>query len=182
MYFDSGRAPGPAGQHHPLASPYGRFRARDGYLNVAVARPAMWDKLAHVLGRPEWLEDARFSDALARLAHRDALTAEIDAVLANGDVDHWVRVINAAGIPAGPVLDLAQVFSDPQVLARGMRVALAHPEVGTFETTGLPVKLESSPGAIERRPPLLGEHTDEVLRECGLDDAEIAELRADAAI
>lgn len=182
MYFDSGQAPGPAGQHHPLASPYGRFRARDGYLNVAVVRPAMWEKLAHALGRPGWLDDERFADGLARVVNRDALTAEIEAVLADGDVEHWVGVINEAGVPAGPVLDLAQVFSDPQVLARGMRVALEHPEVGTFETTGLPVKLESSPGAIERRPPLLGEHTEEVLRECGLDDEEIAALRAAAAI
>ena len=81
-------------------------------------------------------------------------------------------------MPTGPVLDLAQVFADPQVLARRMLVELPHPEVGTFRTTGLPVELSRSPGAIERRPPLHGEHTDEVLRECGLSRDELASLRA----
>ena len=90
--------------------------------------------------------------------------------------------INAAGVPCGPVLDIAQVFADPQVRARAMYVALPHPEVGTFQTTGLPVKLSRTPGAIERRPPLFGEHTDEVLRECGIDGAEIAALRAARAV
>ena len=182
MFFESGEAPGPAGQHHPLSSPYGRFRARDGYLNIAAGRPSMFEDLARVLGREDWLQDPRFADPVARVRNRDALSAEIDAVLAAQPVDHWVELINAAGVPAGPVFDLAQVFSDPQVLAREMRVALEHPEVGTFETTGIPVKLGSSPGRIERRPPLLGEHTDEVLRECGLDDTEIASLRTQRII
>jgi len=182
MFFESGEAPGPAGQHHPLSSPYGRFRARDGYLNIAAGRPSMFEDLAGVLGREDWLRDPRFADPVARVVNRDALSAEIDAALAAQPVDHWVEVINAAGVPAGPVLDLAQVFADPQVLARGMRVALEHPEVGTFETTGIPVKLESSPGRIERRPPLLGEHSDEVLHECGLDDAEIGALRSSGIV
>jgi crotonobetainyl-CoA:carnitine CoA-transferase CaiB-like acyl-CoA transferase len=182
MYFESGAVPGPAGQHHPLASPYGRFRARDGYVNVAAGRPAMFEKLARTLGREDWLDDPRFRDAVVRIQNRDALTAEIESVLARADVAHWVEAINAAGVPTGPVLDLAQVFADPQILAREMLVELPHPEVGTFKTTGLPVKLGASPGAIARRPPLLGEHTGEVLRECGLSDAEIAALREEKVI
>jgi crotonobetainyl-CoA:carnitine CoA-transferase CaiB-like acyl-CoA transferase len=177
MYFETGQAPGPAGQHHPLSSPYGRFRARDGYLNIAAGNDAMWSKLARALERDAWLSDPRFANALERLRNRDALSAEIDAVLATQDVAHWVEHINAAGVPCGPVLDMQQVFADPQVLAREMLVQLAHPEVGTFKTTGLPVKLSRTPGRIARRPPLLGEHTDEVLRECGIADAEIRQLR-----
>jgi len=182
MYFESGHVPGPAGQHHPLTAPYGRFAARDGYLNIAAANDAQWQKLAEVLGRPEWLRDPRYVGLLERRAHRDELTAEIEAALRARDVADWVERINAAGVPCGPVLDIAQVFADPQVRARAMYVALPHPEVGTFQTTGLPVKLSRTPGAIERRPPLFGEHTDEVLRECGIDGAEIAALRAARAV
>jgi formyl-CoA transferase/CoA:oxalate CoA-transferase len=177
MYFESGRVPGPAGQHHPLASPYGRFRAADGYLNIAAGNDAMWKKLAVALGHSEWIADARFAGVLERVANRDALTAEIETVLDGADVDHWIEVINAAGVPCGPVLDIGQVFSDPQVLAREMLAQMEHPEIGVFKTTGLPVKLSRTPGGLERRPPLLGEHTDEVLRECGIDAHEIADLR-----
>ncbi len=177
MFFESGAAPGPAGQHHPLSSPYGRFRARDGYLNIAAAKPAMWERLARELSRDAWLADERFADPVARVRNREALTREIESALQAADVAHWVERLNEVGIPAGPVLDLEQVFADPQVLARQMLVELAHPQVGTFKTTGLPVKLSDSPGRIERRPPLLGEHTDEVLSDAGLSASEIAELR-----
>jgi CoA:oxalate CoA-transferase len=182
MYFEAGQIPGPAGQHHPLSSPYGRFRARDGYLNIAAGNDDMWRKLAQTLERESWLEDGRFSNALERVLHRDELTAEIESALEKRDVADWVDVLNAAGVPAGPVLDIGQVFSDPQVLARDMLVELPHPEVGSFKTTGLPVKLSATPGRIERRPPLLGEHTDEVLRECGLEPDEIERLRAEQVI
>jgi len=182
MFFESGNAPDPAGQHHPLASPYGRFHARDGYLNITAGGPPMWRKLAAVLGHEEWLEDPRFKGPVERIQNREALSAEIDAVLSKQDVAHWVQLINDAGVPCGPVLDIAQVFSDPQVLARQMLVELPHPEVGTFKTTGLPIKLSETPGAIERRPPLLGEHTDEILRAAGLTPSEITQLRSDEVI
>ena len=185
MYFESDRAPGPAGQHHPLSSPYGRFLARDGYLNIAAGNEAMWRALVSCLlaeRASEWLDDPRFAQAAARVRHRDALTAAIEQELARDDVVGWVETLNAAGVPCGPVLDLEQVFADPQVLARAMRVELPHPERGRFVTTGLPVKLSATPGAIERRPPLHGEHDSEVLAECGLSQDEIAALRANGVI
>ena len=182
MYFERGKAPGPAGQHHPLSAPYGRFRARDGYLNIAAGSEPMWRELARELGRDDWLTDERFAHPGQRLRHRDELTAELEDALASAGVDRWVERLNAAGVPAGPVLDIEQVFSDPQVLARRMLVELPHPELGTFLTTGLPVKLSESPGAIERRPPLHGEHTEEVLSELGLSPGEIAALRKEEVI
>jgi crotonobetainyl-CoA:carnitine CoA-transferase CaiB-like acyl-CoA transferase len=177
MYFDSDSAPGPAGQHHPLASPYGRFRARDGYLNIAAGNDGMWGKLVVALDRPALADDPRFASPGARIKNRAALTTELETTLAARPVAAWVDLLNGAGIPTGPVLDMAQVFADPQVLARQMLVELPHPEIGTFKTTGLPVKLAGTPAKIERRPPLLGEHTDEVLREYGVSAEEIAALR-----
>ncbi len=176
MFFERGQVPGPAGQHHPLSSPYGRFRARDGYLNIAAGSEPMWEKLARALGHPEWIADERFAGALERLKNRDLLTETLESVLAGGDVTHWVEQINAAGVPCGPVLDIGQVFSDPQVLARKMLVELPHPEVGTDKTTGLPIDLSDTPGAIKRPPPLLGQHTREILTEAGLTPAEIRDL------
>ncbi len=181
MYFDSGKAPGVAGQHHPLASPYGRFKARDGYMNITAGAEKMWLGVCEVLGHPEWREDSRFRDPAQRVRNRDELTHAMEEALSKADVTTWVERLNEAGVPSGPVLDLEQVFNDPHVLARQMLVELPHPEIGTFKTTGLPIKLSETPGAIERRPPLLGEHTDEVLAECGLDPAEIARLR-DASV
>ena len=182
MYFERDADPGPSGQHHPLSSPYGRFRASDGYLNIAAGNEEMWRRLAHALDRPAWLDDPRFADAGARVRHRDALTDEIERVLAEGDVAHWVEVINAGQVPCGPVLSIEEVFRDPQVLARRMLVELPHPEVGTFRTTGLPVELSDTPGAIERRPPLHGEHGREVLEEAGLSADEIHALTEAGAL
>ena len=177
MYFESGVAPGPSGQHHPLSSPYGRFRVGERWLNVAAANDAIWERLARAVGRPEWLADPRFAGVLERVRHRDELTRELEAALAGESVEHWVARLNAAGVPAGPVLDMAEVFADPQVLAREMLVELEHPEVGRFRTTGIPVKLARTPGRIERRPPLHGEHSEEVLLECGVARDEVDALR-----
>jgi crotonobetainyl-CoA:carnitine CoA-transferase CaiB-like acyl-CoA transferase len=181
-YFETGSAPGPAGQHHPLSSPYGRFRARDGYLNLAAPSDRIWKRLVEALDRPAWLEDARFATPIARLKEREALTRELEDVLGQGDVAHWVEHLNAAGVPTGPVLDVEQLFADPQVAAREMLLELPHPEVGTFRTTGLPIKLSETPGAVRRAPPLHGEHTDVVLGECGFDASAIARLRQEEVI
>jgi crotonobetainyl-CoA:carnitine CoA-transferase CaiB-like acyl-CoA transferase len=182
MYFESGRSPGPAGHHHPLTAPAGRFRARDGYLIIAAANDAIFDRLALALGHPEWAADERFRDVGARLRNRPALFAALEEALASDDVDAWVERLNAAGVPAGPVLGLAEVFQDPQVLAREMLVRLPHPEREAFLTTGLPVKLSETPGAIRSAPPLHGEHTAPVLREAGYSEAEIAALAKDGVI
>ena len=149
MFFDRGTSPGPAGQHHPLSSPYGRFAAKDGYLNIAAGNEKMWGKLASALGKSEWVDSELFHDSSSRIKNRQTLTEEIEKVLSNRSVDSWVELINSAGVPCGPVLNMQEVFENPQVLARNMKVEMPHPEVGTFITTGLPVKLSETPVIIE---------------------------------
>jgi formyl-CoA transferase/CoA:oxalate CoA-transferase len=157
MYFESGKSPGPAGHHHPLTAPAGRFRARDGFLIVAAANDAIFDRLALALGHSEWVLDERFRDVPARMRNRGDLFGALEEVFATNDVAHWVEVLNAAGVPAGPVLGLAEVFADPQVLAREMLVRLPHPERESFLTTGLPTARRSSSRAsstsTSRAPP-----------------------------
>jgi crotonobetainyl-CoA:carnitine CoA-transferase CaiB-like acyl-CoA transferase len=177
IYFDSGEAPGPAGHHHPLSSPYGRFRAADGFLNIAAGTDRIWERLCEAVGREDWKKNPRFLNGLERLRNRDALTGELEGELGRATVAEWVERLNEAGIPCGPVYALDQVFEDPQVLARGMRVELPHPILGTFRTTGPPLKFERTPVRVERRPPLLGEHTDEVLEELGVPEPERRALR-----
>ncbi len=142
----------------------------------------MWGKLASALGKSEWVDSERFHDSSSRIKNRQTLTEEIEKVLSNRSVDSWVELINSAGVPCGPVLNMQEVFENPQVLARNMKVEMPHPEVGTFITTGLPVKLSETPGKIERRPPLHGEHTEEILREFGIEDTEIDFLKRESVI
>ena len=177
MLFESDRAPGPAGHHHPLASPYGRFKAKEGYLNIAAGNGATWERLCGALGREDWISDERYAGPVDRLRNRDELTAELEVELGRAPVSEWVERLNAAGVPSGPVYSLDQVFADPQVLARDMLVELPHPKLGSFKTTGLPIKWSDTPTAIARRPPLLAEHTDEVLGELGVSAEEIAVLK-----
>jgi crotonobetainyl-CoA:carnitine CoA-transferase CaiB-like acyl-CoA transferase len=149
---------------------------------VAAANDAIFDRLALALGHSEWVLDERFRDVPARMRNRPALFAALEEVFATDDVARWVERLNAAGVPAGPVLGLADVFADPQVLAREMLVRLPHAERGSFLTTGLPVKLSETPGAIRCAPPLHGEHTAAVLAEAGYGAAEIERLAKDGVI
>jgi formyl-CoA transferase len=182
MVFESGEPPGPAGHHHPLSSPYGRFKGSDGYINIAAGSQSIWQRLARAMKREDWLKDERFADPVARLRNRDALSAEIEAELASARVEDWVERLNHAGVPSGPVYSLDQVFADPHVLAQEMLVELPHPVIETFRTTGLPVKFSATPTRIERRPPLLAEHTHEVLRSLGCGEEEIQALSARGVI
>jgi CoA:oxalate CoA-transferase len=181
IYFETGKNPVPAGNHHPLVSPHGTFQAADRPFNISVGNPAMWKKFVALIGRPELEEDERFRGVRRRVQNRAALTAEVNAALAAHPADYWIDELNKAGIPSGPILTMEEVFAHPQIAAREMLLRIPHPKLGTFLTTGLAAKLSESPGHISR-PPLFGEHTDEVLAAHGFGPEERARLRAEAVI
>jgi CoA:oxalate CoA-transferase len=178
MYFATGTPPPLAGNHHPLAAPYGVFRAADRPFNIACGNERQWRALCDAVGATELGADARFATAPARVGNRAALTAALEARLQKRTAAEWIAALNARDIPSGPINDMAEVFADAQVRARAMYVELAHPVLGTLRTTGVPVKLSASPGAVRTVPPELGADTDAVLAAAGCSAAEIAALRA----
>ena len=176
IYFETGKNPVPSGNHHPLVSPHGTFQAADRPFNISVGNPTMWKKFAALIGRPELETDDRFQGVRRRVKNRAALTAEVNAALAAHPAAYWIDELNRAGIPAGPILTLEELFAHPQIAAREMLLRIPHPTLGTYLTTGLAAKLAASPGHITR-PPLFGEHTDEVLAAHGIGPDERTRLR-----
>ena len=177
IFFASGRAPGPQGSGHPLTAPYQAFAAEDGHVMVGAANQANWERLCRAIDRRDLLEDRRFATNAARMENLDPLVATLQQTFGTESTDHWLRVLGDAGVPCGPINDLAEVYADPQVKARDMVVELDHPTAGSTRVIGIPVKLSATPGSIRRPAPMLGEHTDEVLAEHGYTAAEIEGYR-----
>ncbi len=182
-YLVGGEVQGRWGHAHPSLVPYQAFRARDGYLLVGAGNERLWKAFCEVLGVPEWADDPRYDGNAKRVERRTELVRLIEERLAPRSRDEWVAAFAAAGLPAGPINDIAEVFADPQVQHRAMAALVEHPTAGSIRLPGVPVKFGGTPAAIQGPPPRLGEHTDEVLRGVlGLGDAEIADLRAAGAI
>ena len=166
IYFETGKTPGPAGNNHPLSSPHGVFKASDRPFNIACGNEAMWKNFVNVIGRPELGADERFKGTGRRVKNRAALSEEINRALAPHPAEYWIDLLNREGIPAGPILTIEEMFKHPQTAAREMLLKMPHPQLGEYLTTGLAAKLEATPGKVTR-PPLVGEHTDEVLAAHG---------------
>jgi crotonobetainyl-CoA:carnitine CoA-transferase CaiB-like acyl-CoA transferase len=181
ILFETGKTPGPTGNHHPLSSPHGVFKASDRPFNIACGNEAMWRKFAPAIGRAELMDDERFKTTRLRVRNRAALTAEINRALASQPAEYWIELLNREGIPSGPILTVEEILAHPQIAAREMLLKLPHPILGTFMTTGLAVKLGDTPGKITR-PPLAGEHTDDVLATFGFARDEIERLRTSGAV
>src|SRR3984893_2450229 len=177
IYFETGTTPAPAGNNHPLSSPHGVFKASDRPFNIACGNEAMWKKFVGVIARPELADDERFKSSGRRIKNRADLTEEINRALASHPAEHWIQLLNREGIPSGPILTIEEMFKHPQTAAREMLLKMPHPELGEYLTTGLAAKLESTPGIITR-PPLVGEHTDEVLAGAGYSQEELKRLRS----
>ncbi len=175
-YFATQTAPKRIGNRHASIAPYEMFRASDGYVNVAAANEPMWQRFCRALDLAGLLADARFATNPARVTNREALSSAIEARLALLTVAEVIDRLERAEVPVGPVYNLAQVFADPQSEHLGMAMPTPHPKVPDLRTTGFPYRLSETPPEVRCPPPLLGEHTAEVLREVGYTDAEIEAL------
>ncbi len=174
--------PQQAGNNHPTSIPTGVFKTLDGHINIAASGGAIYARLVDILGDPEMGSDPRFADGAARSKHRDALNARIEAVTLTRSSAEWVEVLNGAGVPCGPIYSIDQVFADPQVQHLQMAQPVENAVLGHQEVVGQAIELSRTPSAIRRATPELGEHTDEILAQLGLDRTEIDALRASGAI
>lgn len=182
-YLVSGDSPGRFGNAHPTIVPYQSFRARDGFFCLAVGNDGQWQKLCALLNQPALAQDPRFATNPARVQHREELIARLQEIFQAQELDFWLEEIAAAGIPCGPVQTVDQVFSDPQVLARGMVWMMPHPTAGEISLVGSPLKLSETPVAARLHPPLLGEHTEEVLTSLlGYSAEEIVRLQKESVV
>jgi crotonobetainyl-CoA:carnitine CoA-transferase CaiB-like acyl-CoA transferase len=181
-YFSGPGIPAPLGSAHRMNAPYQAIRCADGYVTIGANTDRLFERLCGVLGHPEWAREPDFLHNGDRVQHRAKLAALIESVMIEQPRQHWLQALDQADIPCGPINDYAQVFADPQVAAREMVIETDHPVLGRLRTLGSPIKLSETPTDATRRAPLLGEHTDEVLNEAGLNPDEIRELRRSGAV
>jgi crotonobetainyl-CoA:carnitine CoA-transferase CaiB-like acyl-CoA transferase len=176
-YLTTGIAPRRMGNAHPNIVPYQDFPTADGDMILAVGNDGQFAKFCEAAGHPEWAADARFATNAARVAHRALLVPLLRQASVMRTTQEWIAVLEPLGVPCGPINDIAQVFADPQVRARGLRIDLPHPLAGSAPGVANPIRLSQTPVEYRAAPPLLGQHTQDVLRELlGMDAARIGRL------
>ena len=181
-YLIQGELPGQAGNDHPTAIPTGVFRTADGHINIGVSGQRIWARFCEAIDRGEWMDDARFETAAMRSENRQALNALIEEVTAPETSDHWIEVFTEAGVPAGHINDIAQVFEDPQVRHLGIAQPIETGPFGATRMLAQPVTLSRTPSTLAVPAPGLGEQSDEILAEAGLSGQDIARLRDQGVI
>ena len=174
--------PGQAGNNHPTGIPTGVFQTQDGHINIAATGEAIYQRFCAVMQREDWLTDERYNTPARRSTHRDALNAEIEAITKTKTSAEWIAVFNEAGVPAGYIHAIDEVFADPQVKHLGMAAPAKHPELGDIELVAQPIKMSGAKFQVRATTPGLGEHTGEILTAAGYSAGEIEALRAAGAI
>lgn len=182
-YLVSGESPQRYGNAHPNIVPYQEFKTRDGYIALAAGNDRQWSILCEAIGHPEWAKDERFSTNPKRLEYREVLVKQVNEEIGRRDSTYWLSLFEEIGIPAAPINDMANTFSDPQVQARNLRWEVPHPTAGTVPLVASPLNIPTSPAQVRHPPPLLGQHTDEILSELlAYDQDSIQSLREQGAI
>jgi len=182
-YLAGGVVPRRMGNAHPNIVPYADFPTADGDMILAVGNDQQFARFCVIAGHPEWADDPRFATNPARVANRAVLVPLLRQTTVMRSTAEWIAALEAGGVPCGPINRMDQVFADPQVQARGMRIGLPHPLAGTVPLVANPIRLSGSPTSYRHAPPLLGQHTGEVLSEwLGIDAAALAALQHDRVI
>ena len=181
-FFATGQAPQRFGNAHPNIVPYEVFRARDGYLALAIGADSQYHRFCELVGCPELWQDERYQTNAGRVEHRESLIPQLQSLVEERSVTEWVELLSANRIPAGPINDIPTLLSDPQVAARQMVQTVEHPSLGPIQQLGPVAKFSQTPSEIRSAPPLLGEHTERILKEMGYSEAKIARLRQSGVI
>jgi len=182
-YFATGESPGRLGNAHPNIVPYQTFATKDGNIILACGNDNLFNKFCEVAGCMHLARDARFSTNAARVNHRDEITRLLADVFARRATREWVELLDAAGVANGPINSVEQVFQEPQAVARGLKIELDHAAAGKVSLVANPMRFSETPIDYTRAPPVLGQHTDEILRDTlGMSEAEIGKLRADGVV
>lgn len=180
-WWGTGKPPQPLGTSNKMTAPYQAMACADGHFVMGANNQKLWVQLCQLMGREDLLQDERFASIAQRLAHRAELQEELEKTFRTRGKDYWVETLLEAGIPAGPILSYPEAFASEHAQVRGMRMEIDHPIEGRVPNIGYAVKLSGTPQQVRRHPPLLGEHTDEVLAEAGIGADQIARLRSSGA-
>lgn len=181
-YFATGKVAGPIGSAHRLSAPYQALKTKDGYINVGAPNQSNWERFCKAINRKDLLNNIDYESNASRLINRKQLEIDLEETLIGYPSEYWLKLLEEAGVPAGPILDISEVWSNPQVQSREMDKILTHQKAGAIHNIGLVAKLYGTPGSIYRPAPLLGQHTSEVLQESGFTSNEVSDLRVSGAI
>jgi crotonobetainyl-CoA:carnitine CoA-transferase CaiB-like acyl-CoA transferase len=181
-YLASGKVPQRIGSAHPLIVPYQAFKAKDGFINIAVGNDNLWKKFCDAVELQDIVDDPKFATNAKRVKNRNEVVGIISKVIATKAMKKWLDILESAGVPCGPIYTVDQIFSDPQVLARNMLVEVDHPKCGKVKVTGSPIKFSETPAEVVTAPPSLGQHNEEILHELGFSNDTIEKLKEEKVI